>query len=736
MVAPVAHLVQPATASADGSFADAHFTETTVFSSLASPITVRFASDGRAFVAEKRGIIKAYDSVDDASATQVLDIRTVVHDFWDRGLMSIALDPDFLSGRPYIYVFYVYDAPPGQTAPFWDDDCPDPPGATTDGCTVRSKLDRYTVNVTSNVANPASRLNLIGDGANGEWCQQFPSHAGGALAFGPDGYLYVTGGDGASFNGMDWGQLGGHAGSPTPVNPCGDPFPGGVQSTAEGGMLRSQDVRTQGDPTSLDGTIARIDPDTGNAPADNPMKDFSGADSNTKRIVATGFRNPFRMTFRPGHSDLYVGDVGQNTWEEVDRFTMSGSTPTNIPNFGWPCYEGAVHQQAFENVGTDMCASLYDQGATGPLYRYTHIGSLTPKGPCFPGSADQTSSISGLAFYEGASGASIDYPSKYDGALFFVDYSRDCLGAILPQASGIPDPGQVEQVASGIANPVDIVRGPGGDLYYVDLNGGRVVRIKYANAPIARATANPDGGQAPISIHLNGASSSDPDPDFAIDGWDWDFFNDGSFDDSGQQVDWQIDTPGAYQVKLRVHSTSGLTDTVTLTIDAHNARARPHHQRTRLVRRSRPAVLVGRQPHRRQRHRDGPRGWGPGRRSVRLGADHPPLPGGLSHAHDPHQVEYEVVDVRRARSRVPVLARGSPHGHRQRRHLRLDLGCAAAPDLDAAPQLGPRRRVTVGRQQHRSGAMGCDLHPERVSEHQRPIDPHDRRPAVPVQHLE
>ena len=59
------------------------------------PTTVRFASDGRAFVAEKRGIIKAYDSVDDASATQVLDIRTVVHDFWDRGLLSIALDPDF-----------------------------------------------------------------------------------------------------------------------------------------------------------------------------------------------------------------------------------------------------------------------------------------------------------------------------------------------------------------------------------------------------------------------------------------------------------------------------------------------------------------------------------------------------------------------------------------------------------------------------------------------------------------
>ena len=100
-----------------------------------------------------------------------------------------------------------------------------------------------------------------------------------------------------------------------------------------------------------------------------------------------------------------------------------------------------MHQQAFEDVGTNMCASLYAQGATAPLYQYTHIGTLTPKGPCFPGSADQTSSISGLAFYEGASGGSVDYPSKYDGALFFVDYSRDCLGAILPQGQRHPGSG-------------------------------------------------------------------------------------------------------------------------------------------------------------------------------------------------------------------------------------------------------------------------------------------------------
>ena len=133
-------------------FADAHFTEDQVFTGLTWPTTVRFASDGRAFVAEKRGIIKAYDSVGDNSPDTVLDIRSDVHDFWDRGLLSIALDPDFLNGRNYLYVYYVYDAPPGQSAPYWNDACPTPPGSTTDGCVVRSKLDRYTVNLSTNVA--------------------------------------------------------------------------------------------------------------------------------------------------------------------------------------------------------------------------------------------------------------------------------------------------------------------------------------------------------------------------------------------------------------------------------------------------------------------------------------------------------------------------------------------------------------------------------------------------------
>ena len=147
-----------------------------------------------------------------------------------------------------------------------------------------------------------------------DWCQQYPSHSVGTVEFGRDGALYASGGDGASFNFVDYGQDG------APVNPCGDP-PGGVGATltpptAEGGALRSQDLRTAGDPVSLDGSVIRVDPATGDALPDNPLA--AAADGNARRIISHGLRNPFRFTQRPGTDDLWVGDVGWNDWEEID----------------------------------------------------------------------------------------------------------------------------------------------------------------------------------------------------------------------------------------------------------------------------------------------------------------------------------------------------------------------------------------------------------------------------------
>ena len=171
----------------------------------------------------------------------------------------------------------------------------DPAG--TDGCVVSGHLSRLQADVDTNTMVGDEQV-LIED-----WCQQYPSHSIGDLGFGADGALYVSGGDGASFNFVDYGQDG------NPLNPCGDP-PSGVGGTqlpptAEGGALRSQDLRTSGDPVTLDGAILRVDPDTGAALQDNPL--IGSTDPNAERIIAYGLRNPFRFAIRPDTNEVWMG---------------------------------------------------------------------------------------------------------------------------------------------------------------------------------------------------------------------------------------------------------------------------------------------------------------------------------------------------------------------------------------------------------------------------------------------
>jgi glucose/arabinose dehydrogenase len=555
-----------------------------VFTGLTKPVSVRFAADGRAFVAEKAGIVKTFDSIADSTPTTVVDLRSDVNSYWDRGLLGMALDPGFSGSRPYLYLYYVYDAPPGGTAPVWNDTCPTPPGGTTDGCVVTSRLDRIEIDPSTHVMVSGSRTNLLWD-----WCQQFPSHAGGAMAFGPDGELYLAGGDGASFNVRDYGQKGGTLPTPasaiTPVNPCSDPVtvtsdPGETPvvdtKTAEGGSLRTQDIRTTADPVGLGGSLIRIDPDTGAASPGNPLA--TNADGNARRMIAHGFRNALRLTFRPGTSDLYVADVGNQTWEEINRLAIPGGplTPTTLPNFGWPCYEGAG-PSSWQSLGIDMCTALYAQtpkAVIDPLYAYSHWNDRSPTGPCF--APDETGSMgsspTGLAFYTGATGTTTPWASKYNGALFWVDYSRKCLAMLPAGPGGVPNPAGAAEVARDIGSPVDIVAGPGGDLYWVDIDAGTVNRIRYLVAPVARATATPSVSVAPVTVRLDGSTSTDPDPGFSLIAWRWDLDDDGQYDDAtGAVHDWSITTPGIYPVSLEVESSNGLTDTVDIVVDAANS---------------------------------------------------------------------------------------------------------------------------------------------------------------------
>ena len=232
------------------------------------------------------------------------------------------------------------DAAIGGIAPRWGT-----PGVLSDPCPTR----RARPSTAASSRGRLSRLQAAGNvmtGASRCWSRTGASSTratrSAASQFGPDGALYATAGDGASFNFADWGQDG------SPLNPCGDP-PGGVGAaltppTAEGGRCAA---RTCARP-------ATRPPSTGRSSASTRRR--AGAAGQPARVRArtrtragssrTDFRNPFRITFRPGTNEVWVGDVGWNTWEEINR--VIGSRPAAVENFGWPCYEGDGRQSGYD----------------------------------------------------------------------------------------------------------------------------------------------------------------------------------------------------------------------------------------------------------------------------------------------------------------------------------------------------------------------------------------------------
>lgn len=450
----------------------------TVVSGLEQPVDIAFTPDDRILIAEKRGTVLALDGYNDNTPQIVWDERDEVHNFFERGLVSIALDPAWPQ-QPFLYLGYTRDAPIGQAAPVYggfsdEDPCrPGPPDTSfEDGCVASAQLSRIRLNP-GTLVQQGPEQKLIED-----WCITFPLHTIGDISFDSSGALVMGGADGASATDPDYGQFG------DPPDACNDP-------AREGGALRAQDLVTPGDPVSLDGTIIRVNRATGAPLPDNPRS--SGSSQNERRILSYGHRNPFRFNFMPGTDDLYIAETGSGTEEEINLLGMD-----DAKNFGWPCYEGTGIQSAYAGVepALGICQTLYARPnlTSQPWFTYRH------QDPVFRGDSCDArgGSMAGLVF-----DAERGLPYPYDSGMFISDFTRKCIFFFEPRKFGKLKTKWIGNLASELTSgtfngPISLATDPDGGLLWFDYNPspqpndgtlqrisaiGRTVEVKLQSKP-------------------------------------------------------------------------------------------------------------------------------------------------------------------------------------------------------------------------------------------------------------
>lgn len=412
----------------------------TVASGFDRPTSIDWSKDGQnLYVAEQGGVVYTVRNGTRLS-TPFIDISDQVNGVRDRGLIDIAIHPDFET-TPYVYLLFTYDPPEvfdNVGDPFAG---PDQIGnragrlirvtadAATDYTTAvagsevvllgkSSTWDNFNafVNSTNDFDEPAA--GVLADGTN---LQDFiasdsESHTVGALAFGDDGNLFVSIGDGTSFNQVD----------PRTV--------------------RVQDI------DNLSGKVLRIDPIDGRGLSDNPF--FNGdPQANRSKVYQYGLRNPFRMTVDPSTGQLFIGDVGWTQWEEIN----SGSAGAN---FGWPYFEGGSGTSLITDGYRELPEAIqfYDSGqtVTPAIYGLNHT-------------ADGINAIVMGDVYRGT-----NYPGEFQGSLFVNDLGQGVVRAVQINPDGTA--GNVQTFATGANLVVQMKVGPDGNMHFVDLNDAQIGR--------------------------------------------------------------------------------------------------------------------------------------------------------------------------------------------------------------------------------------------------------------------
>jgi glucose/arabinose dehydrogenase len=519
-------------------------------------VGLSFAPDGRMFVWERGGRIWTVEN-GVKSSTPFLDIAEEVGGWRDFGLLGFALHPGFQTNG-HIYLMYVVDRHHLRyfgTANY---------SASSNqyfNATI-GRITRYTARLSDGLrsVDPASRRVLVGESATNGFPILHESHGIGTLQFGSDGTLLASCGDGASYNSTDAGSAA-ETYWQTALNE------GIIRPKENVGAFRSQLV------DCLNGKILRLDPETGNGLPSNPFFDSANPRAPRSRVWALGLRNPFRMSLRPGSGSenpadgrpgaLYIGDVGYNTWEELNVCDGRGQ------NFGWPLFEGLEGQPAY------MAATAANRDAPNPLFgtggctqQYFNFRDLlvqdTLNTPSWPNPCNTSqqipstvrrfihrrpaidwihgtaadartgiyssgdaaivrigatnSPVTGSMFFGNSSTAgawytNTSFPPQFRNTWIHGDYVAEWIKSFDFTTNNQPT--AVRNFASNAGGVVAIAVEPAtGHLYYIAWTS-TLRRVRYTPAvnlpPVAVASANRYFGDSPLLIQFLGDGSSDPE---------------------------------------------------------------------------------------------------------------------------------------------------------------------------------------------------------------------------------
>lgn len=469
---------------------------------LTTTTDVAYAPDGRAFITEKGGVLKVAPK-GSKTATTLLNISDHVNHAADRGLLGVAVDKDFASNG-YVYILYTYD-----TGLVDDLDGPQ-----------TSRLSRLTVLPNNTLANPGNPETVVLGSIVGQGCPALSntvdcipseglSHSIGSVRVDPkDGTLFVGTGDAADFNSVDPLALGTY-----------------TEDTYRGKILH----------------IDR----NGNGLSGHS---FCPGETNLAlvctKIYAKGFRNPFRFQLRPS-GGLTVGDVGWNTWEEVDLIDGPGG------NYGWPCYEAHTRTPGYKDL--PACKPQYaneggPNAAIEPDWKYDRQdgGSAVVGGPTYVGDL---------------------YPAGYQDSIFFGDYTGNFIKRLILKPNGDVD--HVETFATDwIGTALEVA--PNGNLVAVNYGTGApgdgyVEEYVYSSGngtPNAVATADKTTGAAPLTVNFTGSASTDPDGDTLTYSWT---FGDGDTS-TAANPSHTYTQPGTFTATLTVDDGRGKTASKSIQI--------------------------------------------------------------------------------------------------------------------------------------------------------------------------